>query len=310
MARLLLSQRKPAERSLSGAPRRLKAKIIPFPLSQAKAGPDAFGTDQPVRESTAVLRQIRAAWRLTLVLLHILWGCLIVATTFPHRSLASQRRAKRDWSRQILGHLGVRLKVLGKVPAGGVLIVANHISWLDIYAINAVRPCAFVCKEEVRRWPVLGWLTARSETLFIQRGNRRAAHRTAEALSDALRAKAAIVVFPEGTTTDGSHMLPFRPALLQSAVDAEVPVIPVALRYRDAHHAISPAAAYDGDITIWQCLRAIALADRLVAEVTVLPAIDARHERAHLAAHAKHEIATALGIAHQLREAHPAPDER
>jgi 1-acyl-sn-glycerol-3-phosphate acyltransferase len=309
MTRHLLTQRKPAERSLRGAALRLKAIVIPFPLRQVKAEPRAPGTDQPVRESMAVLRQIRAAWRLTLVLLHILWGCLIVATTFPRRSLASQRRAKRDWSRQILGHLGVRLKVQGKVPAGGVLVVANHVSWLDIYAINAVRPCAFVCKEEVRRWPVLGWLTARSESVFIQRGSRRAAHRTAEALTDALRAKAAIVVFPEGTTTDGSHMLPFRPALLQSAVDAEVPVVPVALRYRDARHAISPAAAYDGDITIWQCLRAIALADQLVAEVTVLPAIDARHERAHLAAHAKHEIATALGIAHQVHETHATLDE-
>lgn len=274
--------------------------MIRFPLGQVKAGPDTPGTDQPVRESTAVLRQIRAAWRLTLVLLHILWGCLLVATTFPRRSLASQRRAKRDWSRQILGHLGVKLKVRGKVPAGGVLIVANHVSWLDIYAINAARPCAFVCKDDVRGWPVLGWLTARSETVFIQRGNRRAAHRTAEALSDALRAKAAIVVFPEGTTTDGSHMLPFRPALLQSAVDAGVPVVPVALRYREAKHEISQAAAYAGDTTLWQCLRAIAFADRMVVEVTVLPEIDARHERAHLAAHAKHEIASALDIPHHL----------
>lgn len=237
-------------------------------------------------------------WRLLQMALHLAWGCFVVAATFPFRTTASQRRAKRIWSAQLLRRLGIRLEHSGTLPEGGVLIVANHISWVDIFVINALRPCAFVCKDDVRAWPLIGWLVARNETVFIQRGSRSAARKTAETLCSTLREGAAMVVFPEGTTTNGTHMLPFRPAILQAAVDAAVPLTPIALRYRDRTHAISPAPAYDGDITLWQCMRAISLADGLTVTATVLPALDAVEARQHLAARAKHAIALALSMPH------------
>jgi len=243
-----------------------------------------------------VFRQIRAAWRLALVALHLGWGCSVVALTFPWRSIPSQRRAKRIWSRQLLRRLGIRLEAGGVLPECGVLVVANHVSWIDIFVINALRACAFVCKDDVRHWPVIGWLTARTETIFIQRGSRSAARRTAEEVAEALRQDGAIVAFPEGTTTNGTELLPFRPAMLQAAIDAQVPLVPVAIRYRDRGNAISPAPAYDGDISLMQCLRAITLADDLVAVATVLPAIDAPTARRHLADAAHARIAEQLGF--------------
>lgn len=247
-------------------------------------------------ESPSLLRRVRAYFRLFRVFQHLLWGCLIVAVSFPLRSTASQRRAKQRWSHELLRCLGIRIEAQGSIPDGGVLVVANHISWVDIYVINAMRACAFVCKEEVRDWPLIGWLVERSETIFIQRGNRAAAKRTAETLEQALRDETSVVVFPEGTTTNGTQLLPFRPALLQAAIDADAPVIPVALRYRDSQHAISPAAAYDGDVTLWQCMRAIALTEGMVAEVTVLPSLDPEEERQNLAAAARGRIAERLGL--------------
>jgi len=262
------------------------------------AGAMRPASPQPRRPDLALFKQIRAAWRLLRTLLHFFRGCAIVAIRFPRWNEAQQLAAKQRWSIQLLTCLGVTPVLHGEVVRGGALIVANHISWLDIFVINALRPCTFVCKDDVKDWPLVGWLVANTDTIFIQRGNRAAARRTAESMVEHLQAGVSIVVFPEGTTTNGTHMLPFRPALLQSAVDAGVPVAPVAIRYRDPQHPISPAPAYDGDISLWQCMRAITLADGLVAEAWVLPALDSQAERAHLAAHAKHEIVTQLGVPH------------
>ncbi|WP_341676507.1 lysophospholipid acyltransferase family protein [Niveibacterium sp. SC-1] len=256
----------------------------------------AFTAGQQVAFLPPVFRQTRAAWRLSLIALHLAWGCGVVALTFRWRNVHSQRRAKRIWSRQLLRRLGIRLEDSGALPDCGVLVVANHVSWIDIFVINALRACAFVCKDDVRHWPVIGWLTASTETIFIQRGSRAAARRTAEEVAEALRQDGAIVAFPEGTTTNGTELLPFRPAMLQAAIDAQVPLVPVAIRYRDRGNAISPAPTYDGDISLMQCLRAITLADDLVAVATVLPAIDAPTARRHLADAAHASIAGELGF--------------
>lgn len=268
-------------------------------MAHAARSPRRGANPQPRTPRTTLFKQIRAAWRLLLTAIHLLAGCATVAFRFPRWNEQQRLAAKKKWSIQLLSRLGVGLEVQGDIADGGTLVVANHISWLDIFVINAVRPCAFVCKDDVKSWPLIGWLVANTDTIFIERGNRAAARRTADAMVARLQSGAAMVVFPEGTTTDGTHMLPFRPALLQSAVDAGVPVAPVSIRYRDPQHPISPAPAYDGDITLWQCMHAIALADNLVAEACALPAIDSQAERQHLAAHAKHEIALKLGVPHQ-----------
>jgi 1-acyl-sn-glycerol-3-phosphate acyltransferase len=253
--------------------------------------------------------ETRAAFRLARVGLHLLWGAATVRVVYPWIDARFRRALKRRWSRQLLEALGIRLKVGARgtawpghfsdvgtaLPERG-LVVCNHISWLDIYVINALTPAAFVSKDDVKHWPLIGWLCAHTETIFLARGSRAAAQRTRETMIGHLQAGVHVAVFPEGTTTGGDRVLPFHAALLQSAIDAETPIIPLALRYTDRHGNPSRAPAYDGDITLWQCLRAIARAGGLTADLRVLEAIDtASCNRRELSLHCRETIAWHLG---------------
>lgn len=244
-----------------------------------------------------MLTETRAAFRLARVGVHLLWGMATVLVAYPWIDARFRRALKRRWSRQLLEVLGIRLKVGSggmALPTG--LVVCNHISWLDIFVINALSPAAFVSKAEVCGWPLIGWLCARTETIFLERGSRAAAQRTREAMTGQLRAGTHVAVFPEGTTTGGDRVLPFHAALFQGAIDAAVPVVPLALRYVDGRGDPSRAPAYDGDITMWQCLRAVARADGLCADLRVLETIDsAAHQRRELAEHCHAAIAWHLG---------------
>jgi 1-acyl-sn-glycerol-3-phosphate acyltransferase len=239
--------------------------------------------------------EARAAFRLARVGLHLLWGTATVATVYPWAGLALRRALKRHWSRQLVGMLGVKVGAGGTAPIPPGLLVSNHVSWLDIYVINALAPAAFVSKEDVKHWPLIGWLCARTETIFLERGSRAAAQRTRETMIACLRDGAYVAVFPEGTTTDGSKLLSFHAALFQSAIDAGTPVVPLALRYVDAVGWPSRAPAYDGDVTLWECLRAIARAEGLTARIEVLAPLDTNScDRRHLAAHCHRAIAAHL----------------
>lgn len=228
--------------------------------------------------------EVRAAFRLARVGLHLLWGAATVAVVYPWIAARLRRALKRRWSRQLLETLGIRMKVSsgGTAPPAG-LVVCNHISWLDIYVINALTPAAFVSKDDVKHWPLIGWLCAHTETIFLERGSRAAAQRTRAAMIGHLQSAVHVAVFPEGTTTGGDRVLPFHAALFQSAIDAETPVIPLALRYTDRHGNPSRTPAYDGDITLWQCLRAIARAQGVGANLAVLDPIVGVMDRRALA---------------------------
>ena len=226
--------------------------------------------------------------------MHLLWGLATVALAFPFLPLKPRRALKSRWSRQLLDALGVRLRVAGTPPVSG-LLVANHISWLDIYAINALAPTAFVSKDDVRAWPLIGWLSARTETIFLERGSRGAAMRAKERVSGELRQRACVSVFPEGTTGNGNALLPFHSALFQAAIEAGTRVAPVALRYTGRDGEPSPAPVYVGDTSLWQCLRAIVTTGGLTAQLHFLPALDpAGTDRRQLARQAHRLIASRL----------------
>lgn len=248
-----------------------------------------------IRPIVAGFIKARAAFRLSRAALHLFHGAATVAAVYPFAGIALRRRLKQRWSRQMLSMLGVGLPR----SAGGCgegLLVANHISWLDIFVINAWAPSAFVSKDEVRAWPVIGWLSARTDTIFLERGSRRAAHRATDHLLSCLKQGGRVAVFPEGTTSEGDQVLPFHSALLQPAVDAGCAVHPVVLSYRDRDGRPSAAAAYVGDTTLWQSLIAIASASGIEAEPNFLPSLSAAgSDRRHLAAtlhrHIAHELA-------------------
>jgi 1-acyl-sn-glycerol-3-phosphate acyltransferase len=230
---------------------------------------------------------------------------VLVATVFPWLPERACLYLKARWSRQLLAILGVRVRATGTPPAHG-LLVANHISWLDIYAINALAPTIFLSKDEVRHWPVIGWLATRAGTLFLERGSRAAARRAKEHLVSELRARHLVGVFPEGTTGFGDHVMPFHGALFQSAIDAGVTVTPALLRYTDAHDQPTITSAYVGDTSLWECVRSIVTASGLTVNVGFLPAIRSTGvDRRHLARHSHQLISRALAEFIPSREVQP-----
>ena len=199
-----------------------------------------------------MFRALRVVGRLLWALGHVLAGLWTIHRQFPHNTPDQRRAHVRRWSRRMLDILGVELRVAGEPPQSGpLLLVANHISWLDILVLNAAQPSRFVSKADVRHWPVLGALITGAGTLYIERERRRDAMRVVHHMAEALRADDLLTVFPEGTTGDGMELLPFHANLLQAAIVTQTPVLPVALSFIDRDSgARSDAPTYIGDTTL------------------------------------------------------------
>lgn len=189
--------------------------------------------------------------------LHLVKGAAMVGLVFPYLKPAERDAVVNRWCCDALTILRVRVHVRAPIPSpttAPVLVVANHISWLDILALNAVRRVRFVAKTEVRTWPVLGWLAARTGTFFIQRNRPRQLIRLIRSVSRALDQRHCVAFFPEGTTTDGRGVLPFRSGLMQSAVLSQAVVWPVALRYTTPEGTRASSAAFVGDQSLIQSI--------------------------------------------------------
>ncbi len=244
-----------------------------------------------------MFRRIRACWRLARGVLEALRALLICVFVFPCLSPAQRMQQVGVWASRSLAALGIVLDAQGTLRPGPVLLTANHVSWLDILAIDAVQPVRFVSKADVRHWPVLGWMVACGGTLFIERERKRDAMRVVHQVAQALQAGETVAVFPEGTTSDGIGLLPFHANLLQAAISTQTPVQAIAIRYRDAHQAVSPAAAYIGETTLAQSLWMVAMADGLRVSVALLDSQGTRHgDRRALAQKLREEIAASLDI--------------
>lgn len=223
-------------------------------------------------------RRARALWRLARAAVHALHGVSIVLLRFPALDAAGRGERIAWWAAKTLRILGLRLEVHGTLRPGAKLLVANHISWLDIMAIHAVCPEArFVSKADVQRWPLLNRLAAGGRTLYIERERPRDAVRVVHQMAEALRAGDTVAVFPEGTTGDGHALLPFHANLLQSAIATATPIQPVALRFSDPRHAVSPTALYVGDTTLAQSLWLLARDEGVVVRLMVLSAQATAH---------------------------------
>jgi len=216
-------------------------------------------------------------------------GVVTSALVFPFLPVARRGRIRQRWSAGLLRILGIELRIAGTPLIERGLLVANHVSWVDIFVVNALTPAAFVSKADVRAWPVIGWLAAVNETVFLRRGSRGHARVINDEIAERMRADRHVALFPEGTTTDGSHVLHFHAALLQPAILTEHPIQPIALRYLTPEGAFTRAAAYDGDVTMGECLTSIVGTERIVASIELLPAIDtvgAQRRQVAQAAHA------------------------
>ncbi|MFI8912865.1 lysophospholipid acyltransferase family protein [Streptomyces sp. NPDC053513] len=195
----------------------------------------------------------------------------------------------RGWVRAVVRAFGVRARYEGTAGAvtGPLLVVANHVSWLDIPLLAAVLPGRMVAKTEVRRWPVLGPLAALGGTLFIERDRLRALPGTVRAMAAVLAGGGRVVVFPEGSTWCGRAGGRFRPAAFQAALDSGCAVLPVRIDYRP-----TGAAAYVGDDPLGASLWRVVTARRIVADVRILDPISSMRypDRRALAAAAQRAV--------------------
>ncbi|MDO8350012.1 MAG: lysophospholipid acyltransferase family protein [Gallionella sp.] len=230
--------------------------------------------------------------------LHLLHGMLL-ALFYPFMDQARQRRTLKNWSRQILGILNIGIQIDGLPPARdgtGCLMVANHVSWLDIFVLNAIHPSLFIAKSEVRSWPLIGWLCERSGTIFIERSLRQNAASINQRISTLLNQGVSVGLFPEGTTTDGKQVGHFHSALIQPAVDAGVSLCPIALHYRDEAGELSTAAAFTGDTTLAQSIWQILCCQQLNSLVIFTPALITSNENRRVLSRAAQQ-AIALKLA-------------
>ncbi|MFT3719331.1 lysophospholipid acyltransferase family protein [Pseudorhodoferax sp.] len=214
------------------------------------------------------MRHARALWRLLWLAGHGLSGWWTIRSRFPRWDAAQRAQAVQAWSARLLVLAGIRLQVSGTPPdRGPVLLVANHISWLDIVAIHAAGWCRFVAKADVAHWPLVGRLATGAGTLYIERASRRDAMRVVHHMRDRLAAGDVVAIFPEGTTGDGRALLPFHANLLQAAISAGAPAQPLALRFADGSGATSFAPSFVGDETLLGSVWRTLAAQELVAHV-------------------------------------------
>lgn len=241
---------------------------------------------------------IQLGWRLARLVFHLLRGLATCALVFPWAGARLRERLVRRWSARLLAICRVRVEhMAGAAPLDHALIVSNHISWLDIFVINALHPCRFVAKAEIRAWPVLGWLVAQAGTVFIARGNRRDLRHIFKGLVDALGQGQRVAFFPEGTTASQGQLLPFHANLLEAAIDARVPVQPYALAYVDARGGWHAAVDYTGETTFVDSILRILQGEPVVARLGCLAPIasEGAHRR-ELGTQAREAIAQALGV--------------
>jgi 1-acyl-sn-glycerol-3-phosphate acyltransferase len=241
---------------------------------------------------------------------HLAGGLATTVFVFPWLGPPKKRALIRRWSRQLLQMLGIKTRVNwlhdGGVR-GHVLIVANHISWLDIFVLNSLQPARFIAKAELKRWPIVGRLTRNVGTLFIERERRRDTHTVNRHTVDALSRGDLVAVFPEGTTSDGTRLLKFHSSLFQPIVDARGIVQPIAIRYRTPADEYSDAPAFVGDLTMIGSFWRLTGERSLIAELNVLPPLPASDRN-------RRELSNAAAAAIQTVLASPAhataPDTR
>ena len=250
-----------------------------------------------------IAASFRIARRAPLAVALLLGGLLTIALIFPRVSYARRDRIIARWSRWLLRACGIRLIEQPDPKAqslaslrGPALIVANHISWIDIFLMLATTSAHFVAKIEIASWPVVGRLVIGAGTLFIERGKRHAVHQLNERIESMLAAGRRVAVFPEGTTSDGLRLLQFHGNLLEPALRAQAPIIPVGVRYTDLQGRYSPAIDFTGNMSFGESMKRVLGAPGFVATLHTLPALEDPATRQQAARSARAVIAEKLAL--------------
>lgn len=240
------------------------------------------------------------AWQWTQIWCHVISGLLTIASRFPFANSESKNQLIQVWSIRLLNIFGIQLKVVGggMLPTTPFLLAANHISWMDIHAINAFSPILFVAKSDVESWPIFGWMAKQLGTVFIKRDNARHGKQVAGVIATVLK-RESVCIFPEGTSTIGDGVLPFKPNLFEAAVIADVPVYSLAVCYTSPLTGMrSEAPAFVGEMGLLESMGNILRCPGLIVELTFLPPSGASpstsRDRKWLALHSQEAISTRL----------------
>jgi len=252
---------------------------------------------QSSQRGTPILQYI-FLW--VIVLLHVLRGVITLLGLFPFLKPKQKKEHIQRWSRRLLNIFGIELQVNNAhvLPQTSYLLAANHVSWMDIHAINAYVPIRFVAKAEVEKWPIFGWMAKQLGTVFINRDSSRHARQVVIDLARLLKTHS-ICIFPEGTSTIGKSVQTFRPNLFEAAAQAQVPVCTLALAYFDRNTGEhSEVPAFVGDMGLIGSMARILKNRRLRVELTFFPAINPdpgiQMDRKGLALHSQEQIAQYL----------------
>ena len=231
---------------------------------------------------------------------HVIVGLLTIFTRFPFANQEAKKQLIQAWSIRLLNIFGIQLRVVGEgiLPTTPFLLAANHISWMDIHAINAFRPIRFVAKSDVEGWPVFGWMAKQLGTVFIQRNNARHGKQVTSVIATVLKTES-VCIFPEGTSTIGECVLPFKPNLFEAAVIADTPVYSLALSYKSSLTGIqSDAPAFVGEMGLLESMGNILRNPGLIVELHFLPpsgsSPSSSRDRKWLALHSQDAISTQL----------------
>ncbi len=223
---------------------------------------------------------LRKLVRLLRVILHVFWG-VVQALYYLDRNKYPGVKDKpiiQRWYQQFLKLMNIHVRVHGELAEDNHLMVANHISWKDIVLLSSLYPTTFVAKSEISRWPVVGWMSVRTGTLFIKRGSISDVRRLNKQIAEILRAGERVTVFPEGGTGEGEEIAHFYPGMFQAVVDIEeqinIGVQPVVIIYK-VDGRLSADIPYTGDTNMLKNLWAILGFKQITADVYFTPVIQA-----------------------------------
>jgi 1-acyl-sn-glycerol-3-phosphate acyltransferase len=243
-----------------------------------------------------LLQPLTTVWPWILVWSHVITGLATLSLRFPFASQEAKNKHIQNWSHRLLGIFGIQLQAKNTeiLPQTPYLLASNHISWMDIHAINAFKPIRFVAKSDVEGWPIFGWMAKQLGTVFIKRDNSRHGKHVANEVGRVLDTQS-VCIFPEGTSTIGEGVLPFKPNLFESAVIAQAPVYSLAITYRSMLSGDrSEVTAFVGDMGLLESMAKILRHRKLIVELTFLPpsgaSPDASRDRKWLALHSQEAI--------------------
>src|SRR6059036_1735252 len=224
-----------------------------FPEVNASSAPVAGIGDAGRAGSTIPATTLLAAWRAFAVLFFSAWALaeimVVILFVGPERRLAARTEWLHRWCCFACRVLGIRVTTHGAMPRSG-LLVCNHLSYLDIIVLSSIRPCIFVAKRDVAGWPLFGWLAKAAGTIFVDRQRPLATAFAVNRIHAAIATGLPVVLFPEGTSSDGSTVLPFKSALLESAVQLRSPIAAASIEYALDDGSVAEEVCYWRDMTL------------------------------------------------------------